>query len=95
MPYKRYGPACPYCGGMHAPGECPMMMAPAMPYMPEPGMMPGMPGMPGMPTMPGMPSMPGMDEMMMSHTQMLEHISMRVDEIYEMLKAMQLGNAKG
>ena len=67
-------PMCPYCGGPHLAGECPMMMyPPAMPMpsvpmppmggmpmggMPMGGMMGGMPG--GMPMggYPGMPTCP-------------------------------------
>lgn len=66
MSYRKPGSKskCPYCGGMHEPGECPMlMMPPAVPAMPMGGMVGGMPmgsmpmgGMPmgGMP-MGGMP----------------------------------------
>ncbi len=88
---------CPYCGGMHAPGQCPMFMIPAMPPMAPPMVSPTMPpmdnGMMGGDMM--MPGMHEMHEMMMRHHQMLEHIHKRVDEIYNIVKSMHLGNAKG
>ena len=92
---KRYDHMCPYCGGMHMPGECPMFMMPSMPFG---GYMPPMGGMMPCP-MPGM-EMPGMDMMQMmqtmqQHTQMLQHIQHRVDEMYTMCKEIYLKMAKG
>jgi len=81
---------CPYCGGMHSPGMCPLMMTPAMP---PGGMYEGMGGM--MPDMTGM--MPGMDmmDMMMKHQKLLEEIHHYTKETYRMCKEMYLKKAKG
>lgn len=98
---KQQNKACPHCGGMHAPGQCPMFMVPAMPPM-MPPMAPPM-FSPIMPPMEGgmmggemmMPGMHEMHQMMMEHHQMLEHIQQRVDEIYDIVRSMQTGYAKG
>ncbi len=81
-----YSPAgmCPYCGGMHSPGQCPMMMYP--PAMPMP-----CPPMPMPPVECPPYPMPDMAEAM----KMLQHISCRVDEIYRMCKEMYMKKAKG
>lgn len=84
-----YMTPCPYCGGMHPPGQCPLMMNPPA------GPMPPMGGhLPCMPT-PAMPDMAAMHEMMMQHTQMLQHITLRVDEMYKMCKEIYMKMAKG
>lgn len=75
---------CPYCGGMHPPGQCPLMMYP-----------PAMPPTKPMPPMPHVPDMAAMHEMMMQHTQMLQHITLRVDEMYKICKEIYMKMAKG
>lgn len=99
-------PMCPYCGGMHHPGECPMMMYPPampMPSMPMPpmggypgGMLGGMPG--GMPTCPTPPMggmMPGMAEHMARVEKMLADINECCNQTCTMVKEIYMKMAKG
>lgn len=90
-----YKKMCPYCGGMHVPGQCPMFMSPAMP-MPPSYPVPLPTPLPGEVMGSEMQKMCAeMHHMMMQHTQMLHHISQTVDQIYGIVQSMQTGMAKG
>ena len=91
-------PMCPYCGGPHLAGECPMMMYP--PAMPMPSApMPPMGGMPmgGMP-MGGMPMgdmMAAMQDHMARVEKMLADIKQCCDQTSTMVKDIYMKMAKG
>ncbi len=88
MYYRGYGYGnkgmCPYCGGMHAPGQCPMMMMP--PAMPMPSV--PMPGPAPMPT-------PYMEEHMMQVMKLLQGILACCQDTQKMVKEIYLYTAKG
>ncbi|PKM82873.1 MAG: hypothetical protein CVU89_01690 [Firmicutes bacterium HGW-Firmicutes-14] len=74
------GYMCPYCGGMHPAGQCPMMMYP--PAKP-PKFHPPMPGM------------DQMMEMMMKHQKLLEQIKKCCEEVNFLVKDIHSKLAKG